>query len=118
MYIRTDCCKFLADALDAVAAVRKHVVQHDALFAVFELLVGDMPRTKPKLTKRLGHQNLSIGPHTRGATTTRGLGVRWKATPEQVTEWRALLEEDAKKSAMLEISRPSRQRDTADGTGQ
>lgn len=53
---------------------------------------------------------------------SRGLGVRWKATPEELAEWAALLTEDAdKRKSPLERSarRPDADvRDDADGISQ
>lgn len=67
-YPRSAYRAFLNDALAAAADRTKHVVTHDHLFAVFELLVGSMPGTKAKLSKRLGHQGMQIIPHTKGGT--------------------------------------------------
>ncbi len=82
---------FLVEALNVADAANKHVVQHELVFAVLELLVGNMPRTKTKLTHRLRHEGLHIESHTRGKTSRRGLGVHWKATSEQIKEWRELV---------------------------
>ena len=57
-------------------AIRSRQVAHNHLFAVFELLVGHMPGTKAKLTKRLGHQRTGIILHTKGGTSRRGFGVQ------------------------------------------
>lgn len=54
-----------------------------------------MPKTKTKLAKRLGHQNLQILPHTQGTKSVRGLGAQWQATPAELEEWRRGLTEEA-----------------------
>lgn len=92
MYLSDAYQAFLRAALAAIENDNRHVVRHDELFAVFELLVGDMPKTKTKLSKRLGHQHLSIEPHTQGSSSIRGLAVTWKAEPGQAAEWRGWLE--------------------------
>ena len=113
VYIRPLYRDFLADALNAAGTGSKQVVQHDTLFAVFELLVGEMPKTKTKLTKRLGHQHLEIEPHTQGKTSVRGLGAQWQTQPEQIDEWQALIdqEEATAKAGKLESNRVPRTRD-------
>jgi hypothetical protein len=94
MDIRSAYWDFLEDALECAAKQEKHVVRHESLFAVFELLVGGMPSTKTKLSKRLGHQNLHIIPHTQGSKSTRGLGVKWGMELEEVERWKVLLTEE------------------------
>ena len=125
MYIRPLYRDFLADALNAAATDSKQVIQHETLFAVFELLVGEMPKTKTKLTKRLGHQHLEIEPHTQGKTSVRGIGVQWQTQPEQIDEWQALIdqEEATAKAGKLESNRAPRIKgsdgqDSADGRDQ
>lgn len=86
--------KFLHEALDASETGVKHIVTHVQLFAVAELLVGDMPKTKAKLSKRLGHEHLTIEPHTVGSRSVRGLAVTWKIDPTQIVRWRSELERD------------------------
>ncbi|MCF7993238.1 MAG: DUF5906 domain-containing protein [Chromatiaceae bacterium] len=83
---------FLVDAISKAGSGSRHVVTHLYLFVVFELLVGGMPRTKTKLTKRLGHQHLTIEPCTAGSTSVRGLAVTWHVEPGQTAEWQALLD--------------------------
>jgi hypothetical protein len=112
----------LADALEAADAGTKHVLHSEQLFAIFELLVGNMPKTKTKLTKRLGHEHLSIVPHTHGSTSVRGLGVHWKAEPAQPDAWRSLLAEESGENRAMTFGRTRRERpteevkDSADGT--
>ena len=124
VYIRPLYRDFLADALNAATTDSKQVIQHETLFAVFELLVGEMPKTKTKLTKRLGHQHLEIVPHTQGRTSVRGLGVQWRADSEQLDQWRAEIaqEEAANADASRFIRSPrTRNIDTegrTDGIGQ
>jgi hypothetical protein len=91
--LNADYERFLNEALDAAAENRKHIVSHQRLFVAFELLVGDMPKSKTKLTKRLGHQNLHVEPQSRAGTSVRGLGVTWAVEPQQVAEWRDMLKE-------------------------
>lgn len=121
--LRSDYWEFLGAASDAEETGKKHVVLHEALFAVFELLVGRMPSTKAKLTKRLGHQSLSIIPHTQSSTSVRGLAVEWQATPEELAEWRQILEEETENKVLPSSGRVPRPRTidkgiTDDGTGQ
>jgi len=106
--------EFAKDALEAAETNRKHVVDHEHLFTVFELLVGKMPETKIKLGKRLGHQGLSVMPHTQGSKSVRGVGVNWQATSEQLAEWRAQIEEGekARKDAESSSGRTPRERNT------
>lgn len=57
-------------------------LSHQELFALFEVLVGGMPKTKTKLTKRLNHLGLGlhISPHKNPATgkSQRGVKITWK----------------------------------------
>ena len=57
-----------------------HLLKHRDLYALFEHLVGNMPRTKAKLTKRLGHVRINVKPYKVGSTSERGFLVKWKAS--------------------------------------
>lgn len=94
-YPRSAYREFLSDAVTAAADGAKHVVTHEHLFAVFELLGGKMPSTKAKLSSRFEHQGMHIIPHTRGGTSQRGFGVQWQAEPGQIAAWCALLDAEA-----------------------
>ena len=125
VYIRPLYHNFIIEALKAAATNSKQVIQHDTLFAVFELLVGEMPKTKAKLAKRLGHQHLEIEPHTQGKTSVRGFGVQWQTRPGQIDEWQALIaqEEATARAGQLESNRAPRTKksdgqDSADGRDQ
>jgi len=89
----------LGAAIEAAEARVKHVDTHEQLFSLFTLLVGDMPKTKAKLAKRLGHQNLQILPHTQGTKSVRGFGAQWQTTPAELEEWRRVLTEEAQAEA-------------------
>lgn len=58
-----------------------HFLAHQELFALFEVLIGNMPKTKAKLAKRLNHLGLHIMPHSNHATgkTQRGVKITWKS---------------------------------------
>ncbi len=81
----------IRDAIAAATAGGGQLLQHIHLFGLFELLVGGIPRTKARLTKRLGHHHLQVNPQPSGKTTLRGITVRWQATPEQQRSWRKRL---------------------------
>ena len=99
-------CEALVSAIEAAERGVKHVLTHEEVFAIFTLLVGDMPKTKAKLKKRLGHQNVHIMPHTQGSSSVRGVGVRWNATPDELERWRqALADEEKKEMAKIGASR-------------
>jgi hypothetical protein len=123
--IRTVYREFLDQALRQAKAGKKHVIQHEHLFAVFELLVGDMPKTKTKLTKRLGHVNLAVATHSQGNKSIRGFGVEWVAGPTKVADWSAALaqeENDFERSNQVQGRRLVRQvsdpKDNSNGTDQ
>jgi hypothetical protein len=94
MNIRSAYWEFLDEAMESAAKKAKHVVRHELLFAVFELLVGGMPSTKTKLSTRLGHQYLNVMPHAQGSKSTRGVGVKWKMEPKEAEQWTRTLEKE------------------------
>lgn len=67
------------DVAKAQAANGKpHLLRHEDLNALFEHLVGDMPASKAKLTKRLDHLGIHIRPVTVEGVNARGIRVEWK----------------------------------------
>lgn len=59
-------------------AGESHLLKHRDLYTLFEHLVGNMPRSKAKLSKRLGHVQIHVRPITTGTTSQRGFLVKWK----------------------------------------
>ncbi len=113
--------EFLADALDAAKANRRHVVRRKQLFAVFELLVGKMPENKIVLKKRLGHQHLNIKVENDHGDSVRALGVEWKVEPAQLAKWQQLLKDEEAPMGLLGYgyipgARDGREEGDADGS--
>ncbi len=57
---------------------RPHLLRHPDLFVLFEQLVGDIPESKARLSKRLNHLGIHIKPVTVEGENARGIKVHWQ----------------------------------------
>tara|TARA_R110000787_G_C13441618_1_gene446435 strand:+ start:7316 stop:9154 length:1839 start_codon:yes stop_codon:yes gene_type:complete len=84
-----------------------HFLKHHDLFVFFEALVGSMPKTKAKLSKRLNHLGIHIQPHFIPVIgkTQRGVMINWKLL---TVKNQATANTSPKKPAKPQKTKPSR----------
>jgi len=75
----------LKTAVSLATKSKRHILTHKDLFTITEALVGNMPSTKGKLSKRLGHAGLKVSPHTINGKTLRGYKVNWVIEHHKLT---------------------------------
>jgi len=70
--------KVLDQALICITNGNKHLFKHEALFVLFQSLVGKIPSTKAKLTHLLNHHGINIKTQTVDGRSVRGIKVQWQ----------------------------------------
>ncbi len=82
----------LNQAISSAQEKRCHFLNHKDLFVLFELLNGNMPPTKIKLSKRLSHLRINLSVQNVAGESKRGLSISWTASPENIEAWGKLFD--------------------------
>lgn len=68
--------------LDRIVKENPPNILREEIFILLQYTIGGMPTTPYKLTTRLKHHKVHIGPITRDGKPARGIAVKWNINPE------------------------------------